>query len=370
MGRGIDQVLPFKSRPGLYESFVKDARHYVPAPLQSLTAPGRSLSYEEVWGDALGDPLLQTADLRLMNLETSVTTSEDAEPDKPVLYRMRPENLRPLLQAAHMDFVTVANNHIGDWRVPGLVETLETLRHSGVQFGGIGYTLAEAKAPAVFVPRRAGQLAVTVFAVADMSSGVPLSWRATATRPGVHVIDMRKWGEVVALANYIRQRADPDSLVVVSIHQGSNWGWTIPREMRRFAHHMIRAAGVDLVHGHSSHHFRAIEVYRGKLILYGCGDFINDYETIVDGDARQVFLPHVNIGYVATYTAGNKRLAALRLHAYSMKNFRLVRLPPREMPEVLRTLNRICKPFGTRFDLDDRADPATISWVSADGSTS
>ena len=30
--------------------------------------------------------------------------------------------------------------------------------------------------------------------------------------------------------------------------------------------------------GHSSHHALAIEIYCGKPILYGCGDFINGYE--------------------------------------------------------------------------------------------
>ena len=47
----------------------------------------------------------------------------------------------------------------------------------------------------------------------------------------------------------------------------------------RFAHWLVDG-GVDIVHGHSSHHPRPIEVYRDRLILYGCGDFIDDYEGI------------------------------------------------------------------------------------------
>ena len=43
---------------------------------------------------------------------------------------------------------------------------------------------------------------------------------------------------------------------------------------------LIEEAGVPVVHGHSSHHPKAIEVYEGRLILYGCGDFLNDYEGI------------------------------------------------------------------------------------------
>jgi len=68
----------------------------------------------------------------------------------------------------------------------------------------------------------------------------------------------------------------PGNIVLVSIHWSGNWGHDIPHEQRALAHDLIRKAGVDLVHGHSSHHPKAIEVYRGKLIRYGCGDLIND----------------------------------------------------------------------------------------------
>jgi poly-gamma-glutamate capsule biosynthesis protein CapA/YwtB (metallophosphatase superfamily) len=44
------------------------------------------------------------------------------------------------------------------------------------------------------------------------------------------------------------------------------------------AYAFIDTAGIDVIHGHSSHHAKPIEIYRGKLILYGCGDFLNDYE--------------------------------------------------------------------------------------------
>lgn len=44
--------------------------------------------------------------------------------------------------------------------------------------------------------------------------------------------------------------------------------------------------GADLIYGHSSHHIKGVEVYKGKLIVYGCGDFLSDYEGI-DGVASQ-----------------------------------------------------------------------------------
>jgi poly-gamma-glutamate synthesis protein (capsule biosynthesis protein) len=58
-------------------------------------------------------------------------------------------------------------------------------------------------------------------------------------------------------------------IVVVSIHWGGNWGYRAPQEEIDFAHHLIDEARVDIIHGHSSHHVKGIEVYRNKLILYG-----------------------------------------------------------------------------------------------------
>ncbi|MFP3607435.1 CapA family protein, partial [Paraburkholderia sp. SIMBA_053] len=75
----------------------------------------------------------------------------------------------------------------------------------------------------------------------------------------------------------VRQAAD---IVIVSIHWGENFDFDIPTSQRYFAHELIDSAGADLVHGHSSHHVKGIELYRGKLVLYGAGDFINDYEGI------------------------------------------------------------------------------------------
>src|SRR5437764_15273747 len=68
-------------------------------------------------------------------------------------------------------------------------------------------------------------------------------------------------------------------LIVDSIHWVSNWRYEIPCEQVVFAHRFIEE-GIAIVHGHSSHHVKAIEVFKGRLILYGWGDFLSDYEGI------------------------------------------------------------------------------------------
>src|SRR5262249_61818635 len=78
--------------------------------------------------------------------------------------------------------------------------------------------------------------------------------------------------DLIARARAVRQ---PGDVVVASIHWGSNWGYDVTDDQVRFAHRLIDG-GVDVIHGHSSHHPRPIEVYRGRLVLYGCGDAIHD----------------------------------------------------------------------------------------------
>jgi len=96
---------------------------------------------------------------------------------------------------------------------------------------------------------------------------------------------------VDAIARQVGAAKRAGDLVVASIHWGPNWGFAIPREQRDFAHRLVDAAGVDIVHGHSSHHPMAIEIHRGKPILYGCGDLLNDYEGISGYEAYRAISP-------------------------------------------------------------------------------
>ena len=100
---------------------------------------------------------------------------------------------------------------------------------------------------------------------------------------------------VARIAGRVGRLRRTGDVVVMSIHWGPNWGFEIPEEHRRFA--LIDNAGVSIVHGHSSHHPIAIEVYRNRLILYGCGDFLNDYEGI---SGYEEFLDDLTLRYFAS----------------------------------------------------------------------
>ncbi len=126
-GRGIDQVLPHPSKPVLYEPYVKDAVDYVHLAERANGPIPKPVSHSYIWGDALDVLERMAPDLRIINLETSITTSEDYWRGKGINYRMHPQNA-PCITAAKTDLCVLANNHVLDWGFAGLIETLETLK--------------------------------------------------------------------------------------------------------------------------------------------------------------------------------------------------------------------------------------------------
>ena len=112
-GRGIGQIMPNPSHPRIYEAYVKDAGGYVELAERENGPIPRSVDPAYIWGDALDELERVAPDVRIINLETSITTSEAYWKGKGINYRMHPEN-RPCLTAAKIDCCTLANNHVLD----------------------------------------------------------------------------------------------------------------------------------------------------------------------------------------------------------------------------------------------------------------
>lgn len=333
-GRGVDQILGRPSDPGLLETYVRDARTYVRLVEEANGPVLRPVPSEYVWGELL--PTIREADVRLVNLETSVTVSDDFAPAKAVHYRMHPDNVGCLAVVAPV--CALANNHVLDFGPAGLLETCDTLRAAGIMTAGAGPDAWSADQPAS-VSVDSGR--VLVFSVGSASSGIPTEWAAGDGRPGVALLPDLSAETADATADRVRAAWRPGDVTVVSVHWGSNWGYDVPAEHARFAHRLIDA-GVDVVHGHSSHHPRPVEVYQGRLILYGCGDLVDDYEGIT-GYAR--YRPDLRLGYVASLGPGGE-LLGLRLVPVRVRRMRLQRAVPDDVVWLGETMDRICRPFG------------------------
>jgi len=342
-GRGIDQVLPHACDPTLHEPWVKDARRYRSLAERESGPIPAPVPFDYIWGDALAWLRRFRPDRRIINLETAVTCSGWWWRGKGIHYRMHPANT-PVLTAAGIDCCTLANNHVLDWGYPGLDDTLAALEGAGVASVGAGETLPAAQAPVVFDHGPQGRL--IVFAMGSGTSGVPAEWAAEIDRAGVWRIDESAERAVAAVAEQVAAIKQAGDVVLASVHWGGNWGYAIPEAQRRFAHGLIDRAGVDLVHGHSSHHPKGLEVYRDRLVLYGCGDFLNDYEGIGGEDS---YRPELTFMYFPELAAGSGRLTGLALRPMRVRRFRLQDADEGEARWLLDRMNREGEGLGTAF---------------------
>jgi len=343
LGRGIDQILEHPCAPTLHEAYLQDARDYILLAEEVSGPIPRGVPPAYPWGDALPRLAEARPDARIVNLETSITRADTWDREKGINYRVSPENAA-CLAAAEIDVCALGNNHVLDWGPQGLLDTLATLDALGIQRCGAGRDLAEATRPAVL--DLAGHGRLVVFSVGCADAGVPPWWAAAPARPGVYTIVDFDDAELRALHRAIEPWRIAGSTIVLSIHWGPNWGYTIPAEHRRFAHRMIEDAGVDVVHGHSSHHVKGIEVHRGRPIFYGCGDLITDYEGI---RGYERYRGDLGLLYLVTLAADGA-LQSVRMLPTRMRRFQLTRPEPGDIAWLADALARACAPLGTTIE--------------------
>ncbi|MBA8824955.1 poly-gamma-glutamate synthesis protein (capsule biosynthesis protein) [Saccharopolyspora lacisalsi] len=345
-GRGLDQILPHPGDPRLREPWVGDARYYVRAA-EEVSAPiDPPVDFSWPWGEALRIIDGVGPDARVINLESSVTRGDTFAPGKAVHYRMTPENL-PCVTAVAPDLCVLANNHVLDFGPPGLEDTLGSLSEAGLLYAGAGRDAGEVTRPAV-VPVGSDRR-VVVLACGATSSGIPPEWAASGQDAGVSVLPDLSEATADGLTERLRDVRRHGDVVVVSVHWGSNWGYEVPCEQVRFAHRLIEG-GVHVVHGHSSHHPRPIEMYRGGLVLYGSGDLLDDYEGIgtderYRDDLRLLYFPEV----LPDGGLSRLRIAVTRVH-----RMRLCSASAEDARWVCSVLSRTGHRFGTRVDPDGR----------------
>lgn len=313
LGRAVNLTLPWQS-PG--DEVVTDscmASHYLQMALHGGEQEAGELQRmrqenadgSRLWGDLLHLRFDPPPDVRLLNLETAVTetiTNKDI-PNKGINYHMHSNNVAALTSLSstrhgaidNVPYVlSFANNHSMDFgRQAFEAESLPRLRAlpGQGQMIGAGINLTEATKPAILSAR---DTTVRVFGFASACSGTPRNWAASDSHSGIawlpEVFDADSADRafevcrraVEAAPTHRSKSGKQRALLVFSIHWGPNWAYSHPGDgqayRRRLAHRLVDELGVDLVYGHSSHHVRGLEVHSGRLIMYGAGDLVNDYE--------------------------------------------------------------------------------------------
>ena len=293
--------------------------------------------YARPWGDTL--PVLRSADLFLVNLECVLSARTERWSDggyKPFYFRADPAVVATL-KAGRVDFASLANNHSGDFGPEGLRETLAVLDAAGIAHAGAGLDRWSAREPALLVK---GDARVAVVACADY----PAEWAAAPASPGIHYVpvslDPEHFNEVAVALAIARERAD---LVVFSIHWGPNMRDRPTPEFRAFARAVIDA-GADVFWGHSAHVVQGAEIWRGRLILYDTGDFVDDYavDERLRNDLSAVFLVRVRPPFVEAVDVVPVRIDGLRVNVAR----------DRDRAWFLERFRQHCAELGTALSLD------------------
>ena len=349
LGRLIDQLFPVHvhepSEARIVSSFSGSHAHL------------REYSSTSPWGNTL--PLFEGVDINIINLETSVTTSSRKWPDKVFNYRMHPENLRAL-RPAKVTYAGLANNHTLDFSEEGLRDTVNALKEAKIAFAGAGHTQNEAEAPAMLefpkLPDREGRdtdskpHAVKIWAASDH----PSDWFGV---PGFSLIDYSKQTRQ-RLKELISKPSEEDRmpmpLKVFSVHWGPNYSWQPSSAIRSFAHFLIDECDIDIVHGHSSHHVQGVEVYKGKLIIYGCGDFVDDYALVEE------YRNDLSAVWRVSFVEDSQRLDLDRLEIFPtrIKTFQaqLLRKGEPDFEWLRDKLSSLCADLGTAIESETGDD--------------
>ena len=218
--------------------------------------------YRYPWGDMLD--ILGGTDLNLVNLETTLTRSTQMV-SKVFNFKAHPDRVKCLVEAK-IDVCTLANNHILDFEIEGMIETIKMLDQKGIAHVGAGRSLDEARQPLIITRK---DITIGIIGCTDNEP----SWTAGPDTPGTHYVSVDAPDELKEQVKRVNTAVD---ILILSIHWGPNMREKPSRAFIQFAHQMIDA-GVDIFHGHSAHIFQGIEVYKNRLILYDTGDFVDDY---------------------------------------------------------------------------------------------
>lgn len=197
-----------------------------------------------------------------------------------------------------------------------------------------------------------------VFSFGSETSGIPLNWAASRDKPGVNLLRDLSDKRVRYIKKRVQDIKKQGDIVIASIHWGGNWGYGIPREQTEFAHKLIDHAGIDVIHGHSSHHVKGIEVYKERPIMYGSGDLLNDYEGIAGGEE---FRSDLGLMYFVSMDPETGKLARFQMAATQIKRFKTNRASRSDALWLTDTLNREGKKLGTRVEWK-RDNALTLQW--------
>ncbi len=286
-------------------------------------------NYAYPWGNTL--PTLQQLDVRIINLETTLTYHEEKNP-KVFNFKALPDRVKTL-QTAHIDIANLANNHTLDFKETGFIETIATLDAADIKHVGAGMNAQEAHKPVITIKN-----GITI-GIIGYTDNEP-TWKAENQKPGINYISVGDVNTITTQISALRPLVD---ILIVTSHWGPNMRQRPSQEFIQFAHAIIDA-GADIIHGHSSHVFQGIEIYKNKVIMYDTGDFIDDYavDPLLRNDQSFLFAVTVSKNGPVSITTTPVIIANMQVNLATGT----------EKKEIMNRMQQLSQEFGTSVSDD------------------
>lgn len=341
-----------------------------------------------VWGDTID--IIKKADFSLINLECPISSKGKKWNKTFKVFHFR-ANLDAIqtLNCASIDYVSLANNHILDYDVEALLDTLDILDKNNISYSGAGRNLKEAMKPAIIERQlkptnnnscynvynkevnnidNKNTIRIGLISLTDNEP----EWEAKDDLAGINYIPTTLASDRYynRLQNEIENAKKQSDLVIVSSHVGPHFREIPSTKYVNFAHKIIDF-GADIYWGHSNHMPQGIELYKHnnntKIILYDCGDFIDDYaiDSNYRNDLSFIFLLHFLMDKNYNLSKNNKNSnngnillqnSMIELIPTKISNFMVNTIPvdDKDIELIIKRMAKKCLFFGTNFFIDEK----------------
>ena len=209
------------------------------------------------------------ADLLIINFENAATNSESAvKGDVPL--KCSPEYV-PLAKANNNTIAALANNHVCDYGIDGMRDTIKYVGEAGMTPMGAGENESDAHQS---VSKEINGRNITVLNYMDSNNFAEYSYDAlpyaNGSSPGYSAYDSADAQKQISEA-----RGNGSDFVIAYMHFGNEYSRSPNEDQEKIAHELIDY-GADVVIGSHPHVTQGVEMYKGKPICYSMGNFIFD----------------------------------------------------------------------------------------------
>lgn len=229
---------------------------------RSITNKGSKNNYKNMFSGV--SDLWKDSDYVAGNLEcVLLDNASDYEKNDKEIHINAETKTANVLKENRFTLVSLANNHLADFKAKGVVNTLDTLDKVGLKHVGAGRNLTEA---AEYDIQEINGVKIATIAVSDI---IPKDFAAKDSKAGILTTKTLKYYQAVKDAS---EKAD---LVIANIHWGVEYGMTETEAQQQLARNLINW-GVDVVIGSHPHVLQPVEKYGDGIIFYSMGNFVFD----------------------------------------------------------------------------------------------